>query len=164
MDEKYKSEDEIIALVNSFEDASIARGVWKHGEHLVVALYYVSKYDLETAIARMRDGLFNLLVEGFKVDLTKEMPYHETMTVFWMRTVNDFARENSSLSLTEKANILIMRYDKDYPLKFYSREVLFSDRARKAFIQPDLGPMPVSAAEIDALPSYQLHYLHSQEN
>ena len=54
MDEKYKSEDEIIALVNSFEDASIARGVWKHGEHLVVALYYVSKYDLETAIARTR--------------------------------------------------------------------------------------------------------------
>jgi len=85
MDDKYESEDEIVALVRSFEDATVARGVWKHAEHLVVALCYVDKYDLETATTRMRDGLFNLLVEGFKVDLTKEMPYHETLTVFWMR-------------------------------------------------------------------------------
>ncbi len=164
MDEKYKSEDEIIALVNSFEDASIARGVWKHGEHLVVALYYVSKYDLETAIARMRDGLFNLLVEGFKVDLTKEMPYHETMTVFWMRTVNDFTRENSALSLADKANILVATYDKDYPLKFYSRELLFSDRARNVFVSPDLNRLPISDPETDAWASYQACDLHTQEN
>ena len=164
MDEKYKSEDEIIALVNSFEDASIARGVWKHGEHVVVALYYVSKYDLETAIARMRDGLFNLLVEGFKVDLTKEMPYHETMTVFWMRTVNDFTREKSALSLADKANILVATYDKDYPLKFYSRQLLFSDRAREAFVSPDLNRLPISHPETDAWASYQVCDLHTQEN
>ena len=47
-----KAKHEIIALVGSFEDASIARGVWKHAEHLVVALYYVTKYDLETATAQ----------------------------------------------------------------------------------------------------------------
>jgi hypothetical protein len=138
MDKKYQSEDEIETLVTAFEDASIAKGVWKHTEHLVVALYYVTKFDLEMATRRMREGLFKLLVEGFKVDLTNEMPYHETLTVFWMRTVNDFAIENVSMSLAEKANILIAGYDKDYPLRFYTRDRLFSDEARTRFIDPDL--------------------------
>jgi hypothetical protein len=146
MEDKYKSDKEIIALVTSFEDASIARGVWKHAEHLVVALYYVTKYDLENAITKMRDGLFNLLVEGFKVDLTKEMPYHETMTVFWMRTVDVFARENSAMTLTEKANNLIRTFDKDYPLKYYSRDRLFSDDAKARFIDPDLSELSATQA------------------
>jgi hypothetical protein len=135
---KYKTNDEIEALVNAFEDASIARGVWKHAEHLVVALYYVDKFDFDTASDKMREGLFHLLTEGFKVDLTKEMPYHETLTVFWMRTVKEYSLENPDLGLTEKANGLIEKFDKDYPLKFYTRDRLFSDEARARFIDPDL--------------------------
>jgi len=137
---KYRDEDEIEKLVAAFEDATIARAVWKHAEHLIVALYYANKYDLETAIAKMKDGLFNLLTEGFKVDLTKEMPYHETLTVFWMRAVNEFARSTNGLPLHEKANSLIETFDKDYPLRFYSREFLFSDEARAVFVEPDLRP------------------------
>ena len=138
MDEKYKNEEEIIALVRSFEDASIARGVWKHAEHLVVALYYVDEYDLDTATTKMRDGLFNLLTEGFKVDLTKEMPYHETLTVFWMRTVDEFSQTNNGMHLHEKANLLIDKFDKDYPLRYYTRDLLFSDDARRRYVEPDL--------------------------
>ncbi|PYS86926.1 MAG: hypothetical protein DMF62_14055 [Acidobacteria bacterium] len=135
---KYKDEDEIKKLVAAFEDATIARDVWKHAEHLVVALSYANKYRLETAIVKMKDGLFNLLTEGFKIDLTKEMPYHETLTVFWMRTVSEFARSTNGMPLHEKANSLIETFDKDYPLRFYSREYLFSDEARARFVEPDL--------------------------
>jgi len=139
MERKYENESEITALVASFEDASIARDVWKHAEHLVVALYYVDKYDdLDDAAARMREGLFNLLTEGFKVDLTKEMPYHETLTVFWMRTVADFNTSKNGSSLLDKTNELIATFDKDYPLRFYSREFLFSDEARAEFVEGDL--------------------------
>ncbi|MFL6466917.1 MAG: hypothetical protein ACJ72Z_03070 [Pyrinomonadaceae bacterium] len=138
---KYENDKEIEALVATFEDASIARGIWKHAEHLVVALYYANKYDnVETATTRMRDGLFNLLTEGFKIDLTKEMPYHETLTVFWMRIVREFSRTANGLPLHEKANSLIEKFDKDYPLKFYTRDFLFSDEARSRFVEPDLAP------------------------
>ena len=136
---KYEGDKDIEKLVAAFEDASIARGVWKHAEHLVVALYYAAKYnDIEIATDKMRDGLFNLLTEGFKVDLTKEMPYHETLTVFWMRTVVEFSRSTNGVPLHEKANSLIEKFDKDYPLRFYSREFLFSDAARAKFVEPDL--------------------------
>lgn len=138
MKPRFNKETEILDLVRSFEDASISREAWRHAEHLTVALYYLSHHDIDTATTKMRDGIFNLLRNGFNVDLTKEMPYHETLTVFWMRTVADFSSSKNGASLLEKANELTTNFDKDYPLKFYSREVLFSDEARSRFVEPEL--------------------------
>lgn len=134
---KYKSESEIHALVRSFEEATMAQSDFKHAEHLVVALYYVTHHDLETATSKMRDGIFKLLREAFAIDLTKDMPYHETLTVFWMRIVDRFNSSRNGETLIDKANELVAAYDKDYPLKFYSREYLFSTEARTAYVQPD---------------------------
>ncbi|MCA1590744.1 MAG: hypothetical protein LC730_02315 [Acidobacteria bacterium] len=138
MSKKYKSNEDIRALVSSFQNATIDRTEWKHPEHLVVALYYVSHHDFETATAKMRDGIYNLLTKGFNVDLEKETPYHETLTVFWMRTVLAFKLTANGSSLFEKANDLVANFDKDYPLRFYSHERLFSDEARATFVESDL--------------------------
>jgi len=135
---RFKSEEEIKEVVRTFEDATVPRGKWKHAEHLTVALHYLSSHDMETATAKMRDGIFKLL-GAFGVDLTKEMPYHETLTVFWMRTVAEFNASKNGASLLDKANELVAEYDKDYPLKFYSRGHLFSDEARTKFVEGDLG-------------------------
>lgn len=141
---KYENEKEIYALLRSFEDATIARDDWKHAEHLVVALCYLESNDLDTATTRMRSGILNLLEKGFGVDLSKELPYHETITVFWMRTAYAFSLMHKEFSLVEKANTLCERFDKEYPLKFYSRELLFSDRARTEYVGPGLVPRPSS--------------------
>ena len=138
MEKKYKSESEVLDLVRSFEEATIAHDDWKHAEHLVVALYYATHHDLDTAYSKMRSGILNLLENGFKVDLTKEMPYHETITLFWMRLVSDFNASKNGASLLDKANEVAYKWDKDYPLKFYSRELLFSDEARGNFVDADL--------------------------
>lgn len=135
---RYTTEKDILDLVGSFETATITRDAWKHAEHLTVALYYISHFELETATDKMRKGIFNLLRNGFKLDLSKEMPYHETLTIFWMRTVADFSASKNGDSLVNKANELIGKYDKDYPLRFYSREYLFSDEARARFVEGDL--------------------------
>ena len=134
---RFKSEEEIIEVVRTFEDATISRDAWKHAEHLTVALHYLILHDLETATAKMRAGIFKLL-RAFEVDMTKEMPYHETLTVFWMMTIAEFNASKNGTSLLEKANELVEKYDKDYPLKFYSREFLFSDEARANFVRGDL--------------------------
>lgn len=134
---KYESEKEIAELVRSFEEATISRDAWRHAEHMVVALHYLNLHDVETATVKMRDGIFGLL-KAFAVDLSKEMPYHETLTTFWMRTVADFNASKNGETLLEKANELVELYDKDYPLKFYSREYLFSDAARAKFVEGDL--------------------------
>lgn len=134
---KYKNDEEITALVERFENGTISRAEWRHAEHLTVALFYVSNHDFETALSKMRKGIFNLL-RAFEVDLDRETPYHETLTVFWMRTVEVFGQSKNDVPLAEKANELIENFDKDYPLKFYRRELLFSDRARREFVAPEL--------------------------
>jgi len=137
MKTKYKHESEVLDLVRSFEEATIPHDDWKHAEHLVVALYYVTRHDLEAAYGKMRGGILNLLEHGFKVDLKKEMPYHETITLFWMRLVAEYNASKNGTSLLDKANEVAYRWDKDHPLKFYSRELLFSDKARAQFVEPD---------------------------
>lgn len=133
----YKTDNDIKTLVEAFENGTVAEADWRHAEHLVVALYYLSNHDFDNALKKMRAGIFNLL-RAFKVDLTKEMPYHETLTVFWMRAVDDFRQSKNGASLTEICNELTGSFDKDYPLRFYSRELLFSDRARAGFVEADL--------------------------
>ena len=140
MKAKFKTENEVLDLVRSFEDATIPHADWKHAEHLVVALYYATHHDLDTAYSRMRGGILNLLEHGFKVDLKKEMPYHETITLFWMRLVAEYNSSKNGASLLEKANEVAYKWDKDYPLNFYSRELLFSDEARANFVPADLQP------------------------
>ncbi len=135
---RYKTEKEIAEVVRGFEDATINRDAWKHAEHLTVALHYLCLHDMDTATEKMRSGIFKLLTEGFEVDLSKEMPYHETLTIFWMSTVADFNASKNGASLLDKANELVAEYDKDYPLKFYSREFLFSDESRAKFVDGDL--------------------------
>jgi len=133
----YQTEDEIFKIVRAFENGTIARSDWRHAEHLTVAFYYAFHYDFETALGKMRDGIFNLL-NAFGVDLSKEMPYHETLTVFWMKTVKEFLKSNIQFSILEICNRLVENFDKDYPLTFYSRELLFSEKARAFFVEADL--------------------------
>jgi len=55
-----------------------------------------------------------------------------------MLTVKDFIRDRQNKPLRDIANKLIEKCDKNFPLKFYSRERLFSAHARRNFIEPDL--------------------------
>ncbi len=129
--------DDISAIVAGFENQTIARADWRHAEHLTVALFYVFHHDFETALVKMRGGIFRLL-KAFEINFAKEMPYHETLTVFWLKTVTKFAESNRDRPLLEIRNKLIETFDKDYPLNFYSRELLFSDQARTRYLAGDL--------------------------
>src|SRR5687767_2517517 len=115
--DKYKTNADIESLVEAFESATISRDDWKHAEHMIVALYYLERHDPETATEKMHNGIFNLLRNGFGVDLTKEMPYHETMTIFWMRTVAAFNSSKNGTPTVEKVREMIEIYNKEYPMK-----------------------------------------------
>lgn len=134
---RYTTEKEISNIIESFESATISRADWRHLEHMIVANHYLSENDFDAAYAKMRVGIFNLL-RAFEVDLSKEMPYHETLTMFWLKTVDDFRKTKNDCSIVEMCGAMEENFDKDYPLKFYSRALLFSDEARKNFVDGDL--------------------------
>lgn len=134
---KYKNEIEIEKLVESFENGTISREAWGHAEHLIVGFYYVWNNDFDTALNKMRLGISNLL-DAFGVNRTNEDPYHETLTHFWIKMLDDYKNLKRENSLIESCRKIVENFDKDYPLKFYSREFLFSDKARKEFVTADL--------------------------
>jgi hypothetical protein len=137
----YSTEKQILDVIKAFETATIAREKWRHAEHLIVANYYLTNSEsLSDAYHKMRGGIFNLL-ESFGVDLSKEMPYHETLTMFWMKTVDDFRKTKNGYSMLDICIELTETFDKDYPLRFYSRDLLFSDEARARFVEADIAPL-----------------------
>lgn len=148
---KYGTLPLIEELVRSFEAASIAREDWRHAEHLVVALYYCANLGPEDSHAKMRAGIRNLLSNGFGIGPDEEDPYHETLTAFWMLAVGHFLARHSGKPIGEIAEKLVGTLDKDYPLRFYVRERLFSGEARKTFISPE---HPFPWAEETACDSY----------
>jgi hypothetical protein len=75
--------------------------------------------------------------------LQKENPYHETLTVFWAELIFRFLAANRRLTFIECVNKIVeLGADKDLPLRFYTRDILFSERARSEYVPPNLVDSP----------------------
>jgi hypothetical protein len=129
---------EIETLVRSFEDGSLPRSEWTHASHLLVALWYMSRLPRDEATRMIRDGLRRYGSLNGRISL-----YHETITLAWVAVVARFlAGCDRSQPISILAEMLVDDCgDKDYLLRYYSREVLMSDAARLAWVHPDRGPI-----------------------
>ena len=73
--------------------------------------------------------------------------YHETITRTFLRGVRLFLEETDRREpLCDMVNDLLRSPmgQRDWPLKFYSRERLFSVEARRDWVLPDIAPIPGS--------------------
>jgi hypothetical protein len=93
-----------------------------------VALWYLRPLPREAATARMRSGIqrYNASIGG------NPDSYHETITLAWLAVINRFLKENDrGQSQAELTKQLIAECgDKDYLLRYYTRERLLSEAAR----------------------------------
>jgi hypothetical protein len=130
----YKTDDEIRRLVESFEACTFHPSEFRHYQHLAVALWYVRHLPHEEAVTRMTTGIRRLAETYGKTG------YHETITLFWLRIVSDFAgKAESEASLAATANQLIeLCNNKNLISDYYSAELLESARAKAEWVEPDL--------------------------
>ena len=130
----YHSDDEIRKLVESFEACSFHPAEFRHYQHLTVALWYVRHLPPEAAVTKMTNGIKRLAEAYGKAG------YHETITLFWLRIVSDFAaKAEAGKPLAAIANQLIACCDnKNLILEYYSTELLESPRAKTEWVEPDL--------------------------
>ena len=134
----YNTTEEAIKLVEGFESRTLPKSQWVHSAHLTVGLYYCLRYSFGDALNLMRDGI-RAINDVHGVPNTKTSGYHETMTVFWMIVIKQFAETSKRFSFGELANQLIVICDDPrLPLEYYSRELLFSEEAREHHVQPDI--------------------------
>jgi hypothetical protein len=136
MMKQYQNEEEINALVASFIAKTLPLPEWTHEAHLIVAIWFLSKYKIEEAICLLRSGIitYNQAV-GTENSATKG--YHETLTLFWAHIIAGFLERNKYKTLLETCNNFLLSEEatREYPLNFYSREVLFSTKARAFWVE-----------------------------
>jgi hypothetical protein len=123
---------------------TLTRAEWTHEAHLAACLYLLCERphilperDLPEIIRR-----FNESVGGVN---DETQGYHETITQCFIRAVRQFlARVPAELELAAKVNALLMAPEgrREWPLRQYSSDRLFSVEARLGFVEPDLAALP----------------------
>ncbi|MEK7793204.1 MAG: hypothetical protein AAB353_01675 [Candidatus Hydrogenedentota bacterium] len=130
-------------LLAAFEACTVTRPEWTHEAHVCVSWMYARREgSLEQVFVRMRGGIRRLnAVIG-----TTGQGYHETVTRAFAAIITDrVARTDAPDWEPFKAsNADLLDRDSPILLKFYSRDVLYSDLARAEFVPPDLQPLPLS--------------------
>ncbi len=138
----YESLDEIKAIIRGFKSCALPREKWTHAAHLTVALWYLFHYSGEQASSLIRNGIKRYNASK-GVETTPTGGYHETITLFWTWAVGKYLLVDSAGgSLLDIFNAMLERLaDKNYPLRYYSRDRLMSWEARISWVEPDLLPL-----------------------
>lgn len=123
-----------------FESGEVDPADFNHRGHLRLAYVYLCNEPSATvARDRMRSAIKGFLVRH-SVDPAK---YHETLTAAWMDAVRYFiARADSPRSFRELIGVDDRLLDKDIMLTHYTRERLFTKRARRSYVAPDVSLIP----------------------
>ena len=123
------------AFARAFEDGSVTPAEFDHLAHVRVAWVYLRESaSVDEALTRMRDG-----IRRFAAAAGVPQKYHETITVLWMRILEEVRTAGASGELSDVLREHPALADKELPLRYYSRERLFSDTARAAWVEPDIG-------------------------
>jgi hypothetical protein len=127
------------AFRDSVESATLQPSDFGHRAHLRLAYTYLTEHDTDGAYAQMRTTLLAFLART-GVDPSK---YHETITRAWIMAVRHFMASSADCGSADEfveANPVML--DSRIMLSHYSAGLLFSDRARADFVEPDLEEIP----------------------
>jgi hypothetical protein len=139
----FTTDAEIAHLGEGLLACNLRREEWTHEAHLAACLYLLAErpdVDVDAEIAGLISR-FNESVGGVNDDAGG---YHDTITRAYVAGVRLFMRQSGERGLKERVNALLLSSigGREWPLGFYSRELLFSVPARRGFVEPDLERLP----------------------
>lgn len=119
---------------------SLPKAEWTHEAHLAACLWLLTERPdirVERDLPAIISG-YNEAVGGVN-DATQG--YHHTITMTYVAAIRGFlATIRDDLPLVEKVNALLAAPEgrRDWALRLYSRDRLFSVQARLGYLPPDL--------------------------
>jgi hypothetical protein len=140
----FTADAEIVHLGEGLLACSLGKEEWTHEAHLAACLYLLAErpdIDVDAEIAGLISR-FNESVGGVNDD---QGGYHDTITRAYVAGVRLFLSQTEEIDLADRVNALLRSPigRRDWPLGFYSRELLFSVPARRGFVPPDRAPLPL---------------------
>lgn len=140
----FASDADVTHIGEGLLSCTLARPEWTHEAHIAATTYLLLRHP-EIDLDQELPGLikrFNESVGGVNSD---SEGYHDTITRVFLRGVRLFLSEaDLSEPLHELVNELLLSPmgRRDWPLRFYSPSLLFSVKARRGFVEPDIGALP----------------------
>ena len=136
--ERARAEDANARLVHSWEDGTLPFEEWTHRAHMLVAFTLSRRHADEEAatLAAMAEGIrrFNAL-HAAKLNVG----YHETLTQWWVgEVVRHKPSSHATFTAFERAHPQLL--NSSYALEHYTRQTLFGEQAKWAWVPPDLMP------------------------
>ena len=138
-------DDAIRRVGEGFLACTLPKPEWTHEAHIGTTAWIIlerpdilPERDLPDLIRR-----YNESVGGVNSDTEG---YHETITQLFIRTLRASLAGGEGRALFERVNAILLAPQgrRDWPLRFYSRELLFSKEARFGWVEPDLTKLPGS--------------------
>ena len=133
---------EIRATGEAMLACTLPKAAWTHEAHLSTCLWLLTERPDIDVDAQIGDliGRYNVSVGGVNDD---HAGYHETITRVFVAGIRRYLERSGETDLLIAVNGLLASPEgrRDWPLRFYSRERLFSVAARRDFVPPDLGPL-----------------------
>ena len=134
----FTSDAEIARIGEGLLARTLPRADWTHEAHLAATHYLAverPEIDLEAELPSIIRR-FNKSVGGRNTDTEG---YHHTITLTYLAAIRDHAAETEGQELCSRTNALLLsnRGRRDWPLRFYTPERLFSPEARLGFVPPD---------------------------
>ena len=130
------------AFARAFEAGAVTPAEFGHVAHVRVAWVYLHEADSAgEALVRMREG-----IRRFAAAAGASQKYHETITVLWIRLLEDVRAQGASGELADVLRVYPVLADKNLPLQYYSPDRLFGDEARTGWVEPDLRSLRVIAS------------------
>ena len=135
----FEDDASIVHIGEGLLARSLPREAWTHEAHLAACTWVVRDRPDIDPVAEMGKiiSAYNVAVGGVNDD---EQGYHETITQVYIAAVKaQLADVSDEMPLFKAVNALLLseRGQRDLPLKFYSKELLFSVPARRGFVAPD---------------------------
>ncbi len=121
--------------IDALEDGTLDVETFDHEAHIYIAWLYLQRYPLHEASARFTAALRRLVRK-----LGIPGKYHETISWFFMLLIEErrSAQETDDwFSFHRDHADLFARGDDNILSRYYSSELLGSDRARQSFMLPD---------------------------
>lgn len=123
---------------------TLPRELWTHEAHLGATTWLVAeRTDID--LDRELPGIIRRFNESVGGVNDETQGYHETITRVFLHGIRGHLSEGGEgETLASSVNFLLLseRGRRDWPLRFYSPEHLFSVEARLNFVEPDLQPLP----------------------
>ena len=136
------SDSDIERIGRGVATRTLPKPEWTHAAHFAAAFWLLTRPDRD-AMHEM-PGLIRAYNEATGVANTDTSGYHETITLASLRAARDWLQKRPEKPLHEVLNeLLASRYGRSHwLLEYWSKSVLFSVMARRAWIDPDLKPLP----------------------